>query len=64
LVFNYKNGFLGIIPGSLQAVRYKKKYIKTIFIKNSRGKAGETSQFYPTTKIQKGIVIVKVQQYI
>ena len=51
-----------MMPGLIQAVKYKKKYIKAIQIKNKMGKAGVTLQFSPTTNTQKGITIPNEQQ--
>ena len=51
-----------MIPGSLQEVKYKKKYIKAMLSRKSKGRAGVTSQFYPTTNTQKGMTIPKEQQ--
>ena len=61
---NSKNGFLGMMPGLMQAVIYKKKYIRAMVIKNSMGRAGETPQFSPSTNTQKGITIPNEQQWI
>lgn len=53
-----------MIPGSLQLVINKKKYIKNTQTKKMIGNAGVTLQFYPTTNTQKGITIPKEQQKI
>jgi len=50
------------MPGLMQAVIYKKKYIKAMVIKNRMGRAGETPQFSPSTNTQKGITIPNEQQ--
>jgi len=62
--FNYKKGLLGIIPGLLQAVKNKNRYIKQIFTKNKMGRAGEIFQFYPRTNTQYGMTIPNEQQWI
>lgn len=49
-----------MIPGSVQEVRYKKKYIQARLMNKIRGRAGVTFQLSPTTKMQKGIKAMRV----
>jgi hypothetical protein len=49
-----------MIPGSVQEVKYKKKYMQAKLIKRIRGRAGVTFQLSPTTKMQKGIRAMRV----
>lgn len=50
------------MPGSVQAVKYKKKYMKATEINKTIGKAGAASKFYLATKIQKGTITKREQK--
>jgi len=50
-----------MIPGSVQAVRKKKRYIQKRQKKKTIGSAGVTFQLSPTTNMQKGITAMRVQ---
>ena len=58
--FLYKNGRRGMIPGSVHAVRYKKKYMLNIAAKKMMSNAGADSMLSLATNIQKGMRMINV----